>query len=347
MHCIQHYLFTHIHSKVLNTIKNIIYQTEAGEGTEFEFEYIDKVLFSKVLHDNVFDGNSFLTLKNDSIIIYSEDSRVVNTIFLNYLENSQDFSLLHLSNESLDHKTDYYKKAGIVLRSYWNPFSNYKNTYAIPLGFKSGLLNRNKEALINCQRNYIWSFCGQIKSHRLEMKNVLQNIQPFLLHTTSGWSSEDQLSVERMASIYKNSIFVPCPFGNINPDSFRIMECLEYGCIPVCIKFKGIDYYKFVYGDHPFIIGNTWQDCLDAINYYLGNVELLIEKQAKVRDWYRSFIENLTDDIANLVAGSTANLKSVQFMYQKKAKSDIILQAQFYYHFNRRIRSLRDKFLTQ
>jgi len=94
------------------------------------------------------------------------------------------------------------------------------------------------------------------------------------------------------------------------------MECLEYGGIPVCIKFKSVDYYKFIYGAHPFIIGNSWQECLEAINSYIEDTQLLKEKQLQVKNWYKGFIENLTDDIENLVLSNIIpNLKSVQFEY--------------------------------
>jgi hypothetical protein len=148
-----------------------------------------------------------------------------------------------------------------------------------------------------------------------------------------------------MADIYKQSVFIPCPFGNINPDSFRIMESLEYGCIPVCIKFKGIDYYKYVYGDHPFIIGNTWQECLESMNHYLNNSELLLKKQLEIRNWYSRFIHNLSDDIASIVAHNKTELKSIQFTYQKKAGFDLLLKVKFYIEFNRRLRFLKDKYL--
>jgi len=326
-------------------MQKIIYQTSAGEYTDFEFEYIDKILFSKITHQNFFDYGNLNLIHDNAIIVYSDDSRRISKQLRDYFKKSKDCILLHLSNESLDHKTDYYKGARFVFRSYWNPFSNYQNTFAIPLGFKAGLLNKNKEELIDYNRSYIWSFCGQIKSHRLEMKRVLQNVEPYYIHTTSGWSSDDQLSVESMADIYKQSVFIPCPFGNINPDSFRIMESLEYGCIPVCIKFKGIDYYKYIYGDHPFIIGNTWQECLEAMNHFLSNSELLLQKQLEIRNWYSRFINNLSDDIASIVAGNKTELKSVQFKYQKKAGLDLLLKVKFYVEFNRRLRFLEDKYL--
>lgn len=88
--------------------------------------------------------------------------------------------MLHLLNESLDLNTNYYKLASLVLQSYWDSFLDYKNTFAIPLGFNAGLLNKNKSELINNEKIIFGLFCGQIKSYRLEMKNIFQNVQLIL-----------------------------------------------------------------------------------------------------------------------------------------------------------------------
>lgn len=42
---------------------------------------------------------------------------------------------------------------------------------------------------------------------------------------------------------------IPCPRGNISPDSFRMYEALEHGAIPVCEK---PDFFNTLFGDYPF-----------------------------------------------------------------------------------------------
>ena len=71
--------------------------------------------------------------------------------------------------------------------------------------------------------------------------------------------SYDALEAEKIL-VYKETTFAPCPFGFVNPDSFRIMEVLEFGCIPIVKKFNNVDYYKYVFGDHPFIVVKDWKE---------------------------------------------------------------------------------------
>ena len=63
-----------------------------------------------------------------------------------------------------------------------------------------------------------------------------------------------------ICKIYSNTKFAPCPFGYVNPDTFRIMESLESGCIPIVLKFRSLDYYQNIFGDHPFILVNDWTE---------------------------------------------------------------------------------------
>ena len=69
--------------------------------------------------------------------------------------------------------------------------------------------------------------------------------------------------------------FPPCPYGYLNPDSFRIMESLESGCIPIVQKFLFIDYYKLIFGDHPFIVLNKWKSVEKEITNLLSNPKAL------------------------------------------------------------------------
>jgi hypothetical protein len=313
--------------------KNIIYQTEAGEQTDFELEYIDKFLFGKIRHTNVFNYRAYSVIKENPIVVFSNDSKNIDEEFKTYLKKLNSSILFHLSNEKLNHNADYYRAAQLVFRAYWDPNITSKNVYTLPLGFKAGFFNDNKAEVYTYNREIVWAFFGQLKSDRKEMCDTLKTLTPNYIHITSGWSSEDQKSVSDIIAIYKKSTFIPCPFGNVNPDSFRIMECLEYGCIPVAIKFKGIDYFQYIYGDHPFIVGATWNECRKKMELLLTNKDALKKKQLEVIDWYKQFCDNLTDDIESLLAGDLSNLKSHQFRYQKQAKNKLLLRLKFYNYF--------------
>ena len=75
------------------------------------------------------------------------------------------------------------------------------------------------------------------------------------------------------------------------------MESLESGCIPIVLKFRSLDYYQNIFGDHPFIIVNDWTEAKSKMKNLLDNPELLINTQKQINQWYINYKENLTNDI--------------------------------------------------
>ena len=100
------------------------------------------------------------------------------------------------------------------------------------------------------------------------MLNNLLNFKPSFLHVTEKFMSDNSIPSMKAKEIYMGSWFAPCPFGYINPDTFRIMEVLEAGCIPIVQKMPFIDYYKYIFGDHPFIVIKNWKEINKIISNY-------------------------------------------------------------------------------
>ncbi|MBF7696388.1 glycosyltransferase family 47 protein [Acinetobacter rathckeae] len=313
--------------------KNVIYQTPEGPCTDFEFEFIDKVLLSKIPHQNYFDKNQLSLYLDSPIIVYSSDSFFIDKKFKKYINKLNQPILIHLSNESQWHTTFYYNKAQAVIRTAsWNIFTD-GNVYSFPLGFQSGYLNKQNSVNYNNDRKYHWCFCGQVKSDRKTMLKNFTDIHPNFTFNNKGWLSNDSLSTHQLIDIYKNSIFALCPLGNINFECFRTMEALEYGCIPVTTEFLGRDCYKYIYGDHPFIVAKDWADAKNQVLILLTDQDALIKKQQEVWDWYTKFKIELSNDLYNIVNNDINNVKGKQFLYQKEVKSDFLFKLKFINHF--------------
>jgi len=183
------------------------------------------------------------------------------------------------------------------------------------------LSDEELSADIQLQKDLIWSFAGQLKSDRKKMINEFNNLSPNFVHLTNDWMDPKGLSASEVSQIMERTIFLPCPFGNVNPDSFRIMEGLEHGCIPVVISFLGHDYFKYTFGDHPFIIGRGWSDCRRQIEALLKDTNLLEKKYYEVIEWYRNYKDDLSSDVKTLLVNRSGTLKSKQFEYQTKGVS--------------------------
>ena len=307
------------------------------EGAGFEEEYLAGCLLSRLDA-----GQKEAPLPDADFIVYSCDLPSLPQAVSDEIAASSRPILLHLSNESLQHDFGYYAKARWVFRSYYDPNCTLPHVSTVPLGYRSGFaaaaeaLRRGERA-----REYVWAFAGQKKSDRKTMADRMEGITPHFAHYTTGWLSTDMLTVEQMCDVYARTQVVPCPMGNINQDSFRVMEALENGCIPVLVKFYGYDLMKYTFGDHPFIVGADWADCARIIRRLQGDPAAYRARAEATDRWYRQFKETLADDIGRIVRdSSTEHCKGSQFAYQRQGKADRVLKAAFAWHFREKYRLL-------
>ena len=286
---------------------HLIWQTNRGDQTSFEQEYISNLLFGSVHHTKIFDHGSCTTVVDHAVIIYSNNARGVSAQFRDYLTrfNAQNFTffLLHLSNESLSHDSEYYKLAKHVMRSYYgnvhatNVCDN--NCLVVPLGFKTGFYNKHMTYRTLPPKKYTFCFIGQPKSDRVDVIDALQRVGNSFIHTTNRWNCPSSLSATECAAVYRETRFVPCPMGWTHPDSFRIMEVLESGSIPVLKAYPNLEYFTKVWGESPLPTVDSWGQ-LDALA--LLDSERYCELYSNVMRWYDLFKTDLADKIRTIVA---------------------------------------------
>jgi hypothetical protein len=317
----------------------------------FEFEYIKNLLLDyisiekEIVIENIADKNDEMFYNNHLVFIFSAGDKYILKAVTSFIKNRKfSYSLIHLSDERLTDEISLYKEAKVVLRNYFNPFIFTKNTFTIPLGFQTGFLTNHNFTKEEFKRNYVWSFAGQIYRKRKNMIKQLQFTNKYFLHQTTGFNLDDALESKILKEVYFDSIFAPCPFGYTNPDSFRIMEVLESGCIPIVQKYFNLDYYKIIFGNHPFLVVNNWNEVEKNIQYYLENNDRLLEKQFEVHQWYKLFKINLQKDIKNLFDGNISDLNSAQFKYQMKKTLHLKFFINFFFNFKIKNKNIYIKF---
>ncbi len=287
---------------------NLIWQTKKGGQTDFEFEYTTEVLFKNYKSDYYFDHGSFETIKDNSVIIYSNDCKHAPPEFIHYLnkfvKRGFRFYLLHYSNENLGHDCWYYSKANYVFRNYFDPQIKMDNVCFIPLGFKTGYFNKRNTLNVCTDKTIDISFIGQAKSDRFEMITEINKINSYYFHKTNGWNCNTALTQDECIEIYKKTKYVTCPMGNVHQDSFRLCESLEWGCVPIVKTFEGKDYFQNIFGNHPFKVVNDWREIADIIKNenYCQSRELVFE-------WYSNFKIVLQLRIQNII--DTGGIKSL------------------------------------
>lgn len=132
-------------------------------------------------------------------------------------------------------------------RGFNNHFAvSFDDIYDLAQGWQTGFAN--KENLLGTHDKNIWCFIGQIKGYRIPMFNAFKNVELGFSSVSEKWNSH-QLTDDEVKQIYLDSAFSLVPFGSIHADTMRIMETLEYGCIPVVIKYLRGEYYKLLLSD--------------------------------------------------------------------------------------------------
>lgn len=289
-----------MHTRQTEGKLNLIWQTKKGEPTDFEFEYTTRVLFSGFKTNYYFDDGAYKEILDNSVIIYSNDSKKAPPELIHYLNKFRKrkfrFYLLHFSNEGLNHDHWYYSKANYVFRNYFDPQIKASNVLFIPLGFKSGYLNKDGKLNDCAEKSINVSFVGQPKSDRFEMIGAMEKLDAHYVHKTTSWNSPNALTQDECIDIYKKTKFAPCPMGNVHPDSFRVCEALEWGSIPVIRTVDGEDYFRNVFGDHPFKVVNSWNE----LGRVVKSDDYCAERE-HVHAWYLDFKTNLQNKIKDII----------------------------------------------
>jgi len=194
--------------------------------------------------------------------------------------------LVHLCDETYDGGYEVYNNFRGVFRFYWSGIFNPRRVLQLPLGYQAGFAIGNQGHASAASRPYLWSFLGgATRSTRPEMVKALVPVTPHFVHIT------DRGQVERLGKpayeqILRDSIFVPCPMGNVNLESFRIYEALESGAIPILEKRIGFDYFHHLLGDHPLPTFHSWSQATRFIAGLREDYAALDRLQSHCVDWW-------------------------------------------------------------
>ena len=252
------------------------------------FEILKKVEYTKI--------DKELELKKEDILIII-DSSVEEKIELYEKINSicSKVFLFHLGDE-----TGFYNINSVYDNcSYiWRPFcsSKYfinKKVKCIPIGYKTGVKNKNKE-----NRKYKWAFTGTPhKSSRHDLLFQFSEIKPHFCHKTQKFDVKT-ISVDEMNEVLSSTEFIPCPNGFFHPETYRLYEALESGCIP--IVESTYNFYDRIFPNNPFIKINRWVEAKEFLNNW--NKEKINSKSLECKLWWKNYKNKIQDDIKRIVS---------------------------------------------
>ena len=101
-----------------------------------------------------------------------------------------------------------------------------------------------------------------------------------------------------MSEVLSSTEFLPCPNGFVHPETYRVYEALECGCIP--IVENAYKYYDRLFPNNPFIKIDKWSEAKDLVKDWTG--DQIIKKQKECKIWwdkYKIEIQNLIGKKSN------------------------------------------------
>ena len=182
----------------------------------------------------------------------------------------------------------------LFLRQYHHESYSYTmNTIHMPLGYCNDIEVCDENIVNVSQRNYTWSFIGEMKSDRWDLINSFNQIENGF--NGSGFSKDE------MTEIYLNSIFAPSGRGNSTLDCFRLYETSMMGCIPVVVGDQHELDITFMFEENPpWIFSDTWENAVLTCKKLLHNKEELQGIQNKNLRWWKTRVNNISKKIGNI-----------------------------------------------
>lgn len=176
-----------------------------------------------------------------------------------------------------------------------------------------GYAPNTRSALRECGqqvRDIDYFFCGQVNHPRREGCRVVaeqfKGVYPSAVVIPTATFAAKALEYPEYMKTMARSKIVLCPSGVESPDSFRLYEALEAGCIPVVDAFSTKNqtpgYWKYLFGsDIPFPIVNYWDELPAILPHLLANYK---EISSRCFAWWmgkkKELKYNLDDDYKKL-----------------------------------------------
>ena len=231
-------------------------------------------------------------LESEDILIVIDSSVEKKIEFYTKLQAiCQKMFLIHLGDESDAYNLSLiYNKFNFVWRSFCsNRYFNNNKVSCLPIGYKSGTFF-NKEV---SERKYKWAFIGTPhKSSRHDLLFQLSGIEPSFFHKTKKFN-EKIIEVDEMSTILSSTEFIPSPNGFVHPETYRVYEALECGCIP--IVENAYKYYDRLFPSNPFIKVDKWMQAKYVIMEWEN--EQIKQKREECKTWWNQYKNQLQEFI--------------------------------------------------
>jgi hypothetical protein len=244
------------------------------------FEILENIKYQVIEDEQQIESTDILIIVDSSVdkkkSFYEKLNLICSQIFL-----------IHLGDESGIHDlSNVYDNCIHVWRTFClNKYFTNSRVSCLPIGYKSGTILNNKEK----NRKFKWAFLGtQHKSSRQDLLFQLSDIKPFYSYKTPKFDQKI-IDVNEMSKILSSSTFIPCPNGFVHPETYRLYEALECGCIP--IVENTYQYYERLFPSNPFLKVDKWSEAKSIIRKW--DNDKIEKKQKECHQWWQNYKEKL------------------------------------------------------
>ena len=228
--------------------------------------------------------------KNDILIVVDSNPEKKIEIYEKIKLICSKIFLIHLGDETGEYDLlPVYGKFDHIFRTFCsNKYFNNNKVQCIPLGYKSGINNKKHN-----KRKYKWAFTGTPhKTSRHDLLFQFSSINPFFCHKTEKFNTKI-ISVEEMSEVLSSTEFVPCPNGFFHPETYRLYEALQCGCVP--IVENAYNYYDRLFPNNPFLKVDKWIDAKPIIQGW--GKDKIKKKQEECISWWSNYKINIQEMI--------------------------------------------------
>jgi hypothetical protein len=143
----------------------------------------------------------------------------------------------------------------------WLQYPKEEADHYLPAGYSPACRN-----IKHVPKNLDWFWGGQVTHQdRFELVDQLRKLRGGKLIASKGFTQG--VPPKEYLTIMARAKFVPCPRGNVQPDTLRMYEALELGCTPV-IRTRDEQFYRNLLGEIPFLMVGDWSELGTAIEWY-------------------------------------------------------------------------------
>jgi hypothetical protein len=269
----------------------------------WERDWLRQLLGGAIAGEQV--DNAWSHISDPMIVV---DNRLVADKAVYYqraFEQGARIVLVHLSDESFRDDYGIYKYCEAVIRNYHSELlAESTRVLFIPLGCKAGFVKPDHPLKPAGQRKHVWSFAGDMKKYtRGEMLAAMGEVAPGFTHLTEGFNTRDCLAIDDYRALLDETIFVPCPGGWSNLETFRVYEALEAGCIPIVEQRPGFDYFMHLLGSHPIPTITRWAEAIDLVRH-MHKEDRIAHTQDICIAWWRDYKSRLEERVADFVGAA-------------------------------------------